>query len=185
MTLRCHRLAHQAHLSMRFSRKEYWSRLPFPSPGFLPGTSIKPVSPAFTGRFFTTEPLGKLDCVLQFSFGGSPSHTWSFFSDVKSSCSSTVAFRTARSSVWEFHINWEINDHWRLLFLHDTEGVLYSLSTDKPVGLLYGERILMNSFHEINFQSLNFPWNQFSRINYLEVCFDVAQHTLVFLKFYK
>ena len=30
--LRCHRLAHKAHLSMRFSRQEYWSGLPFPSP---------------------------------------------------------------------------------------------------------------------------------------------------------
>ena len=116
-TLWCQTLVHQAHLSMRFSRQEYWSGLPFPSPGFLPGTRIEPGSPAFTGRFFTIEPLGKPDCVLQFSFRGSPSHTWSFFSDVKSSCSSTVVFRIAISSVWEFHINWKISDHWRLLFL--------------------------------------------------------------------
>ena len=31
-TLRCLRLAHRAHLSLRFSRQEYWSELPFPSP---------------------------------------------------------------------------------------------------------------------------------------------------------
>ena len=31
-TLRCQTLVHQAHLSMRFSRQEYWSGLPFPSP---------------------------------------------------------------------------------------------------------------------------------------------------------
>ena len=30
-----------------------WSRLPFPSPGDLPGAEIEPVSPALTGRFFT------------------------------------------------------------------------------------------------------------------------------------
>ena len=50
-------VAHQAHLSMEFSRQEYWSRLPFPPPGDLPDPGIEPaslVSPAWTGRFFTT-----------------------------------------------------------------------------------------------------------------------------------
>ena len=35
-------VAHQAPLFMRFSRQEYWSRLPFPSLGDLPDTGIKP-----------------------------------------------------------------------------------------------------------------------------------------------
>ena len=52
-------VAHQAPLSMGFSRQEYWSGLPFPSPGDLPDTGIKPVSPALVGRFFTTAPPGK------------------------------------------------------------------------------------------------------------------------------
>ena len=52
--------AHKAPLSMKFSRQEYWSRLPFPSPGDLPNPWIKPMSPALAGRFFTTEPPGKL-----------------------------------------------------------------------------------------------------------------------------
>ena len=43
---------------MGFYRQEYWSRLPFPSPGDLPNPGIKPASPALTGRFFTTEPPG-------------------------------------------------------------------------------------------------------------------------------
>ena len=46
-------------LSMGFSRQEYWSGLPFPSLGDLPNPGIKPtspVSPAFAGGFFTTEP---------------------------------------------------------------------------------------------------------------------------------
>ena len=38
-------LAHQAPLSMGFSRQEYWSGLPFPSPGDLPNPRIKPRSP--------------------------------------------------------------------------------------------------------------------------------------------
>ena len=50
-------IAHQAPLSMGFSRHEYWSGLPFPSPGDLPDTGIEPgslMSPALAGEFFTT-----------------------------------------------------------------------------------------------------------------------------------
>ena len=47
-------VAHQAPLSIGFSRQEYWSGLPFPSPGALPNPGIKPRSPALAGRFFTT-----------------------------------------------------------------------------------------------------------------------------------
>ena len=47
-------VAHQAPLPMGFSRKEYWSGLPIPSPGDLPNPGLKPESPAFAGRFFTT-----------------------------------------------------------------------------------------------------------------------------------
>ena len=39
-------VACQAPLSMGFSRQEYWSELPFPSPGDLPNPEIEPVSPA-------------------------------------------------------------------------------------------------------------------------------------------
>ena len=57
-----HRLiTHQAALSMGFSRQEYWSGLPFPSPGDLPDPGIQPASPAspiWAGRFFTTLPPG-------------------------------------------------------------------------------------------------------------------------------
>ena len=47
-------VAHQAPLSMGFSRQEYWSGLPCPSPGDLPDPGIKPTSPALAGGFFTT-----------------------------------------------------------------------------------------------------------------------------------
>ena len=50
-------VAHEAPLSMEFSREEYWSGLPFPSPGDLPDPGIKlvsPLSPAWADRFFTT-----------------------------------------------------------------------------------------------------------------------------------
>ena len=49
----------QAPLSMKFSREELWSGLPFPSPGDLPDPGIEPGSPALAGGFFTTEPPGK------------------------------------------------------------------------------------------------------------------------------
>ena len=50
-------MAHQAPLSMGFSRQEYWSGLPCAPPKDLPDPGIKPaylMSPALTGRFFTT-----------------------------------------------------------------------------------------------------------------------------------
>ena len=52
-------VAHQAPLPMEFSRQEYWSGLPFPTPGYLPNPGIEPASPALAGRFFTTVPPGK------------------------------------------------------------------------------------------------------------------------------
>ena len=44
---------------MGFPRQEYWSGLPFPSPGYLPDPGIESTSPALRGVFFTTEPPGK------------------------------------------------------------------------------------------------------------------------------
>ena len=46
-------VAHQALLSMGFSRQEYWSGLLFPLPGNLPNPMIEPGSPALADRFFT------------------------------------------------------------------------------------------------------------------------------------
>ena len=50
-------VAHQVPLSMRFSRREYWSGLPCPPPGDLPSSGVKPeslMSPSLSGGFFTT-----------------------------------------------------------------------------------------------------------------------------------
>ena len=44
---------HQAPPSMGFSRQEYWSGLPFPSPGNLPDPGIEPRSPTLIDRCFT------------------------------------------------------------------------------------------------------------------------------------
>ena len=51
-------VAHQAPLSIGFSRQECWSELPCPSPGDLPDSGIEPashMSPALAGGFFTTD----------------------------------------------------------------------------------------------------------------------------------
>ena len=52
-------VAHQAPQSMGFSRQEYWSRLPFPSPGDLPDPGIKPTSPTLQADTLTSAPPGK------------------------------------------------------------------------------------------------------------------------------
>ena len=52
-------VAHQALLSMGFSRQEYWSGLPFPSPGDLPDAGIKPRSSALRAASLPSEPPGK------------------------------------------------------------------------------------------------------------------------------
>ena len=43
---------------MEFSRQEYWSGLPFPTPGDLPNSKVQPASLALAGGFFTTVPPG-------------------------------------------------------------------------------------------------------------------------------
>ena len=57
-------VAHQAPLSMGLSRRGYWSELPFPPSGDLPGPGIKPTSLVFSalaGRFFALEHPGSSD----------------------------------------------------------------------------------------------------------------------------
>ena len=62
----------QASLSMGFPRQEYWNRLLVPSPEDLSDPGMKPTSPALTGRFLSSLPLGKscfiflhlLSCVI-------------------------------------------------------------------------------------------------------------------------
>ena len=52
-------VALQAHLSLGFSRQEYWSGLPFPSPGDHPNPGIKPRSPALKSDSLPYEPTRK------------------------------------------------------------------------------------------------------------------------------
>ena len=52
----------QAPLSVEFSRQEYWSGLPFLSPGDFPNPGVNPTSPALQANSLPSETLGKLPC---------------------------------------------------------------------------------------------------------------------------
>ena len=56
--------AHQAPLSMGFSRQEYWSGMPCPPPGDVPNPGIEPGSPALQADSLLSEPPGKLLLLL-------------------------------------------------------------------------------------------------------------------------
>ena len=58
-SLRPWTVVYQAPPSMGFSRQEYWSGVPLPSPGDLPDLGIEPRSPAFQADALTSEPPGK------------------------------------------------------------------------------------------------------------------------------
>ena len=55
-------VAHQVPLSTGLSRQEYWSGLPFPSPGDLPDPRMELTNLHWQAKFFTTKPSGKLPC---------------------------------------------------------------------------------------------------------------------------
>ena len=80
-------VAHQAPLSMGFSRQEYWSGLPFTSPGDLPNPGIKPRSPALQADALTSEPPGKPSWteepgILQFIESQRVGHDWATFTSL-------------------------------------------------------------------------------------------------------
>ena len=60
-------IAHQASLSMGFSRQEYWSGLPFPSPGGVPDPGIKPRSPALQADSLHLSHSVAFSYIIQFS----------------------------------------------------------------------------------------------------------------------
>ena len=53
-----------------FPRQEYWSGLPFPSPGDLPDPGIEPQSPTLQADALTSEPPGKLQCKVDVAKSG-------------------------------------------------------------------------------------------------------------------
>ena len=101
-------VAHQAPLSIGFSRQEYWRGFPIPPPGDLPNPEIKPTSPALAGTFFTTEPPGK---TFQSPIGSFNSDNWFFSREAGSTSSRTLHYH----SFWSFVIAFQL---WCLLSFH-------------------------------------------------------------------
>ena len=62
-------LAYEAPPSVEFSRQEYWSGLPFPSPGDLPQPGIEPGSPAGKQTLLTSEPPHYILLIFSFVYG--------------------------------------------------------------------------------------------------------------------
>ena len=87
-------MAHQAPVSMAFSRQEYWSGLPFPSPGALPDPGAEPASSALAGRFFTVQPPGKPNCLVTV-----------YYNSISLSWSSASFWTHVYSSVW-IRVTW-------------------------------------------------------------------------------
>ena len=78
-------VAHQTPLSTGYSRQDYWSGLPFPSPGHLPKPGIESRSPALAGGFFTIDSLEKPQIFIRyhiiFSCGHTRQHVGPYFPD--------------------------------------------------------------------------------------------------------
>ena len=60
-------VACQAPLSLGFSKQEYWSGLPFPSPGDLPNQGIKPGSTSLQAESLLSESPGKVAVILHWA----------------------------------------------------------------------------------------------------------------------
>ena len=74
-------VAYQAPLSMGFSRQEYWSGLPLPSPGDLSDSRIEPGSPALQADTLPSKPRGKYYVGIYFK----AKEKYSFYSYIKNS----------------------------------------------------------------------------------------------------
>ena len=96
---------HQAPLSMEFSRQDYWSRLPFPSPGDLPDPGIElmfPASPALVGGFSTTVPPGKKVSILILNFPWTVREThssWTVYTNSVAHAAHLLSFLESGTSV--------------------------------------------------------------------------------------
>ena len=91
-------VAYQAAPSMGFSRQEYWSRLPFPSPGDLPNPGIEPRSPTLQADALTSELPGKPLCYLPLSDSvQSLSGVWLFVTPWNAAIQASLSIANSRS----------------------------------------------------------------------------------------
>ena len=101
---------------MGFTRQEYWSGWPVPSPGDLPDPGIKPASPALAGGFFTSEPPKKSLMVgggaVVVSIGMSSATQWATEANSQRPFSSSRALSAIRKHSWRAAKSAGIQDLW-------------------------------------------------------------------------
>ena len=113
-------IAYQAPPSMGFSRQEYWSGLPFPSPGDLPDPGIEPGSPAFQADALTSEPPVGSSSQL-FSWLRFKKEEHSFCDTVKYMVALVAQVLKNLSATWEIWVQclgWEDPLGWEDLLQH-------------------------------------------------------------------
>ena len=116
-------IACQNPRSMGFPRQEYWSGLPFPPPGYLPDSGIKPTSPTLASRFLTNELPGKPSCKQrQLEIPSSPGFK-STFSSVQS-LSRVRLCVTPGTAARQASLS--ITNSWSVLKVMSTESVMPS-----------------------------------------------------------
>ena len=130
-------VAYQALWSMGFSRQEYWSGLPFPSPGDLPKPRIEPRSPALQTDALPSEPLGEVKSLSRVQLFVTP---W------------TIAYQTppsmgfSREEYWSGVLlgkqgkiwqNIKIQQSWYVGFTHLYIKFLYDWNISKNYGEKY------------------------------------------------
>ena len=134
----------QAPLSKGFPRQQCWSGLP--SPGDLPNPGIEPESPALIGRFFTTEPPGKLVlCITVFQTGLS----WQMTAQGRSS--SLVLWRASCLHTHSSHPH-----RWLISSFMGGFGDMNILSLSLASGPLYMHLSLLGNFSSCLFDQLLF-----------------------------
>ena len=106
-------VASQAPLSMGFSRQEYWSGLPFLTPGDLPNPGIKPTSLALAGGFVTTEPPGKpIYCYIASQMDGPSRYGCLRFDNIEKDFGNS----TTRSGLLSSHLEKVVSQETRVLW---------------------------------------------------------------------
>ena len=114
-SLRPHRLYHQASLSVKFSRQEYWSGLPFPSPEYLPdqGSNLgllhcrQILYSSRSPKLVTKESFAALcRSAMEQCCGGRNTLWWIFVRQVESSCITFVYLPQVQTQNLQFSLQW-------------------------------------------------------------------------------
>ena len=136
-------VAHQALLSMRFSRQEYWSGLPFPPPGDLPDPGIEPGSPAFRQTLYRLSHQGSPDFPTNSVFAASHKFLYVIFSILFSSKYFLIPVMFCFSYMGYLDV-WFLVFKWIFLVMHML--LLSNLNAFWSLNIVYTTQIVWNSF---------------------------------------